>query len=95
MACKIMKKFLNLGLNKNTWIWFHMLGGALWGLYSKIVHVPMLYSVLILLGIVILWEMYEYLKDDVEKIYGSCERFLYDSAGDIIGALIMTILVIC
>lgn len=77
---------------RNTWLWFHILGG---GILAKILLIwlhPQL-AVLTVLGVAVLWEIGEYVFDDVEKTYGSKKRFYKDALQDIFGALIMAIVV--
>jgi hypothetical protein len=78
---------------RNTWLWFHILGG---GIAAKVFNLFMTeqLSVLAVLAGAIIWEIYEYLSDDVEKIYGSKKRFYLDAIQDIAGAVIMAIIVI-
>ena len=77
----------------NTWLWFHILGGGILAKIALIWLQPQL-AVITVLGIAILWEVFEYIKDDVEKIYGSKKRFYKDALQDIFGALIMAIVVV-
>jgi hypothetical protein len=42
----------------------------------------------------VVWEVYEYLKDDVSAIYGSKKAFFVDAVQDVFGALLMAIVVV-
>ena len=77
---------------KNTWLWFHILGGGILAKIALIWLVPQL-AVTAVLVIAILWEIYEYIADDVEKIYGSKKCFYKDALQDIAGAVLMAIVV--
>lgn len=81
------------GLANNKFLWFHLISGAV---AAKIINIwlhPQL-TVIIVLVCAILWEVFEYVKDDVEKIYGSKKRFYKDALQDIAGAVIMSIVVV-
>jgi len=90
---KWYNKLLKWGFNSNYWIWFHILAG---GILAKLINIFLnnWLSVLIVSIIAIIWEIYEYFKDDVVKIYGSIERFWYDAIGDVLGAIACAILVV-
>jgi hypothetical protein len=77
----------------NKWLWFHILGG---GILTKLflIWFTAQTSVLLVLLVAVLWEVYEALKDDVEKIYGTKKRFYKDALQDIAGALIMSLVVV-
>ena len=42
----------------------------------------------------IAWEVFEFSTQDVEKIYGSKERYFMDAAGDIIGTAIAALIIV-
>ncbi|MFA4990572.1 MAG: hypothetical protein WC579_01510 [Candidatus Paceibacterota bacterium] len=94
MANKI-KEFFNYGIMENLWLWFHMLVGGLFALFCEKIGISFYPIIIIVLFMSILWEIFEYITDDVEKIYGSLKRFIYDAIGDIIGSLIIALLVLC
>jgi hypothetical protein len=79
----------------NRWLWFHMLGGAaaarllmLWGIWTKT-------DIVIIVLIGALWfEFIQLVYQDIKKEYGSLLRFLFDAAGDIIGAVAMAGIVV-
>lgn len=77
----------------NKYLWFHILGG---GILTKIALIwfSAQVSILVVLGVAILWEVFEFITDDVEKIYGSKKRFYLDSLQDIGGAFLMSIVVV-
>jgi hypothetical protein len=82
-------------VNRNVWLWFHILGG---GVGAKFFHTAMkmteqqaIASVFVL---AVVWEVYEYLKDDVSAIYGSKKAFFVDAVQDVFGALLMAIVVV-
>lgn len=90
--------FIRFGFMMNDGIWIHMIGG---GILAKVFNVYFLpsTSILIILGIAILWEFIEaYIetpnKNAIINIYGSIERYVYDSIGDILGAVIIAMLVV-
>lgn len=80
-----LAKFYEWGFRDNKYVWFHILAGgfgtALFGIW------PML---ILAVG----WEMIEYKKDDIMKIYGSKERWMYDALGDVVGAILCGLLVL-
>ena len=78
---------------KNTWLWFHILGG---GVLTKIFLIWFTgqVTVLLVLAIAVLWEVFEFIKDDVNKIYGSRKRFYLDAIQDIAGAVIMGLVIV-
>jgi hypothetical protein len=87
-------KFLNWALLGNTWSWFHALaGGVMWLIGTKLLRLSAVTTWLSILGIALAWEIGEYLTQDVVTVYGSRERFLYDSAGDVLLALAVATLV--
>lgn len=82
----------------NDGIWIHMIGG---GVLGKIIHryLPAKYTILVVLAIAITWEFIELYLETPNKaailtIYGSVERYIYDSIGDILGAVIIAALCI-
>jgi len=78
----------------NQWLWFHILISALLTkilLYSETSKIGIF---LLIFSMAILWEFIEYFTTDIEKVYGSKIRFLYNSIGDIIGALIISSLIL-
>lgn len=77
----------------NRWLWVHILGGGCFGyLFNQFFTAQI--SVSCVIGVAFLWEVFEYIKDDVEKIYGSKKRFYLDAIQDIAGAVVMAIIVV-
>jgi hypothetical protein len=95
MVNKIIEKFFMWGLMSNSWLWFHMLFGGVYALLLRCIDISNSFILISLFGFALLWEVYEYITDDIIKIYGSVERFLYDASGDVIGALLIAILSLC
>jgi len=93
----MIRKFWDWGLMDNVWAWFHIFFGGLGARLFLEVLEPSQALALVFL-ITILWEIIEYAsvggKDGVIDIYGSVERWIYDSAGDIIGANLMALIVV-
>ena len=93
------KKLLYWGFCSNYWGWFHTIAG---GLIGKIVNIWLadLWSILVVFAGAFIWEFIEFFIEcggswkEVIKIYGSKERWLYDSLGDIILAVLCSILVV-
>lgn len=90
--------FFKYGFIENEMLWAHMLGGAVLG---KIINsfLSPLETILIIAGVALVWEMIEYVfetpnKKRIIEVYGSTERYLYDTAGDIMGALLLAALVV-
>ena len=73
----------------NVWAWFHILGGAV-GAKIFLLYLDKWNALLLVFAITILWEVFEFIKDGGKagmiRIYGSLERWFYDSLGDVIGA---------
>lgn len=96
-----MKNFINKAFFTNKYILIHFVGGFV---YSMI-HIPFcknflkdpktLEMFLIVFCCAIVWELYEYVsegKEQIKMIYGSIRNFLYDSAGDVVAALVGSLL---
>ena len=92
-----LSKFLKWGLNGNVWIWFHMLFGGI-GARIGIEFFSGYVTAFIILMLALIWEVVEYYIDGkaqgMIKIYGSIERWFYDSLGDVVGAMWIALLVI-
>jgi len=96
---KVFHRLLDWGFCNNRWAWFHCLAG---GTVAKVANIwlPDLISILIVLLIAIIWEVIEFLVecrgslDVVKATYGSMERWVYDSIGDIILAVACAVLVL-
>lgn len=80
----------------NRWFWFHSMGGAVGAKLFILVLSP--WSAFALVAIVALvWEMFEYFIDvgcNPDYVYGSRERWFYDSLGDVLGAVLMALVVV-
>ena len=77
----------------NEWLWFHILAGGVLARLGLLL-LDQAQTMLAVLLLAIGWEVYEYLTDDIIKVYGSVERFLYDAGGDIVGALLCALIVV-
>ena len=54
-------------------------------------------TMIILLVVTVLWEVFEFVskgKAEIIKIYGSLERWFYDSLGDVVGAMFIVLLIV-
>lgn len=90
-----IKEFFRHGVLTNVWLWFHMLFGGFFAYFCKKTGVDCIIGLVALFLIAVLWEVYEYMSDDVEDIYGEVKYFIYDSICDIVGALLVAILILC
>lgn len=82
-----------MSVNKNVWLWFHILAGGIGAKLFNLFLSPN-HSVGLVLVIAMLWEVFEYVKDDVKAIYGSKKAFFIDAIQDVAGALIMAVVVV-
>jgi hypothetical protein len=93
-----LRKFLEWGLNGNVWIWFHMLFGGIGARVGEALGYSDLKTLIIIFLCAVGWEVVEFIIDGgiegMIKIYGSLERWAYDCAGDVLGALIMALMVV-
>ncbi len=93
------KKLLYWGFCGNYWGWFHLLAGGSIAKFANI-WIPGLISILIVLVVALIWECVEFFieckgsLEIVKKIYGSVEKWIYDSIGDVILAVLCAILVV-
>ena len=82
---------------QNVWAWFHIMGGGICAKFLSL-YIDKWYALLITVILTILWEVFEFMVDGGKQgminIYGSLERWAYDSAGDILGANLMALIVI-
>ena len=89
--------FFKWGFFGNVWVWFHMAGGGI-GAFACSRYLKKRVSMMVMFSITILWELIELIGDGgiqgMIDIYGSIERYLYDSLGDVCGAMFIAILVI-
>jgi hypothetical protein len=89
--------FIHYGFALNEGIWIHLIGSAI---LAKIIRIKFSYwiTVIFVVLIAIAWEALEiYIEtptmESVLAIYGTFDRYLYDTAGDIVGALVMALIV--
>jgi len=90
-------KLLKWGFNGNVWIWFHMLFGGI-GARIGIEFLSVTYTLLVVLTLALIWEVIEFIVDGgtegMIKIYGSVERWEYDSLGDVLGTMAIAVLAV-
>ena len=93
----MLKKLLNWGFKYNVWIWFHIMAG---GFFAKLglIWFDRWDSLLIVSVCAICWEYVEFFVDGgidgMIRIYGSLEKWFYDSLGDVVGAVLMALVVV-
>lgn len=87
---------INYGFGQNEGIWIHVIGSAI---LAKIIRIRFSYiaTIVIVFFIAVLWEVIEiYIETPTMtamlSIYGTYARYLYDTAGDIIGAFVIAII---
>ena len=78
---------------RNSWLWFHLIGGAVMAKVALIWCVPQV-AFIITFAIAICWELIEYGTANVKQEYGSQKRFFGDAIGDIVGACAMALIVV-
>jgi len=78
---------------QNTWVWFHIIAGDVLQRILLLIGFSYLQTVLGVFIIAVGWEVFEFIKDRkrLKDIYGSKERWLWDSIGDIVGAVLAAI----
>lgn len=80
-------KFYRYGIKSNVYLWFHMLAAALLAHWLTPLHI---------FGVAVAWEIIEVVSSGrlkLLKTYGTLERFLMDSLGDISFAVLIAWLV--
>jgi hypothetical protein len=94
---QFFKDFIKYAFLKNTYLWFHILVAPLvflfWVKIFGYVNIAFLFSMLTAIG----YEVYEFIskgKLQIIKTYGSMYRFVLDSMGDVIGALVSIVIAI-
>jgi hypothetical protein len=87
---------INYGFGQNEGIWMHIIGAAI---LAKIFRTRFSYiaTIFIILLIAVVWELFEiYIETPnmtaILSIYNTMPHYLYDTAGDIIGAVVITII---
>lgn len=83
----MISRFIRFGVVGNSYFLFHCGAGAFLYCIARAIHLSKPHALLATLGCTLIWEVYEYVKDDVDLIYGSKARFFYDAAGDVLGAM--------
>jgi len=97
---KWYEKLLRWGLCSNYYSWFHGLAGGIGAKVGLLVCTP-LRSLLYVALIALAWEVVEFFVeckgrwDIIIDIYGSKERWFYDSLGDVLIAIAMAGIVVC
>jgi len=93
----MIRKLIEWGFMKNTWAWFHILGGGI-GARLALIWLDDYVVLLVIFLITIAWEVFEFIVDGGEQgmidIYGSLERWFYDSLGDVVGANFIAFVVV-
>ena len=96
-ASEMIRKLWNWGFMDNCWVWFHILASGI-GAKVFLQFTDKWNALLFVFLITILWEVFEFVIDGGKQgmidIYVSLERWMYDSAGDILGANLMALIVI-
>ncbi len=82
---------LKYSLVGNTWLWFHMLFGSVAGRFARAIELEVGDAIVLVLCIALSWEVIEYISDHdrIMKIYGSYERYVCDTIGDVVMAIVM------
>ena len=91
----LLKNLVNKGIFGNRWFWFHSMGGAVGAkLFAYLVDPWQAFGLVVVIAF--LWEVFELWGDDwhPENVYGSVERWVYDSVMDIVGAVFMAFVVV-
>jgi hypothetical protein len=93
----MIRKLIDWGFMHNTWAWFHILGGGV-GAKIALIWLDASMALLVIFLITIAWEVFEFIVDGGEQgmidIYGSLERWFYDSLGDVVGANFIAFVVV-
>ena len=97
---KWYEKLLRWGFCQNQWIWFHGLAGGCLAKVGLLVCTS-LRSLLYVALMALAWEVVEFFVECkgrwniIIDIYGSKERWFYDSLGDVLIAIAMAGIVVC
>jgi hypothetical protein len=89
-------EWLDLMTCKNRMLWGHILGGGLLCKIGLWFEIPKWWTLPLVFILACIWEFIEwvYAKGDVERIYGSYRRWVFDSTGDILGAVCCCLIII-
>lgn len=91
-----LSPFVQVGLCKNHWLWFHMLAAQVISAQLSY-YVPALLIPQIIFIVALIWERLEkkinYKDDDaiIAKEYGSLEYYKYDTLADVIVAVVVSV----
>ena len=90
-----LTKLLEWGFQQNVWIFFHLIAGGVGANIAKR-FMGKWQSVLAVFSLAFSWEVFEFFYDGrvqgMIEIYGSMERWFYDSLFDVVGAMIVALL---
>jgi len=79
---------------ENSWLHFHMFAGGVAALICKYFDVGNITSTIIVAVAAIGWEVIEFYIEDQRLVYGTMNRWAWDTFGDIVGAELISVLVI-
>ena len=88
-------KFYKWGIYGNRWLWFHLYAGCFGYWLAGNIGLSLGQSVITIAALAVGWEIIEYFlecggnPEKIIEIYGSLERWAYDTAGDIIVPLVL------
>ena len=91
-------KFINWSFCDNKWIWFHIFAGSLLFNILIVCNVIWWLAGIIIVIIAIIWEFIEFYVEsngkweNVIKTYGSVEKWVYDTLGDVLGVVIIILI---
>jgi hypothetical protein len=76
---------------ENYYAWFHILGGG-WVMWLMVRFTSLRPPVafLVLFALTLVWELYEYLNEGITP-YVTQERWMWDTLGDVVGAMLAAI----
>ena len=94
LQCKLIK----WGLNGNTWVWFHILGGGVLARFLMLFGWSDVKIMVTVTVVALLWEVFEFFYDGgfegMIHIYGSLDRWFWDSVGDFTGTVFCALVVV-
>lgn len=88
-----MNFLANMTVN-NSWLWLHILGAGIVARLLLCFRIDKRIIITLVAAGAIIWEIAETLTGDMAAVYGTYSRWIADSIGDILGALICAIIVI-